>query len=292
MDGECVEAQVRLRQLAARTLGGLVGRLEGDRLRAGDAGAGRAPPIRQPLATLLRHVLLSGPRAGALAAGGGAGATASPVVFEGQAEGEEGEEHEEEEEELMGGHAAGAGAAAAARALQLPLPSPSVYGATVALGCVGSRAFTSGLAPVSTRLGAHWADVAEDAAAPAHVRAWARHCSVALQRVTAGFFGGAAASGGGRWPSAGAVAGGPRAASSTAGVVARLVSAVGAGRGARAAVQGGHGGRPPGRSRGRRGVISVVLAARGAHRLAAAPSRTRAAESVECGSGGVLADGW
>jgi hypothetical protein len=281
LDGECVEAQVRLRQLAARTLGGLIARLERERLRVGDGGGadatGRAQPIRQPLAALLRHVLLSSPPPPSCAGGGGAPAPAAAVVF-----GQQQQEEEEEEEDAGGDASMGVAAAAAGRALQLPLPSPSVYGATVALGCVGARAFSAGLAPVALRLGAHWADVAEDATALAHVRAWARHCAVALERVSAGFFGAPPAR---RRQAAAAPGGG--------GVVSvRLVSAAAIGAAGR---RRGGGASARGRRRPREICVVVARAARppvaAAHRLAARGGGA-AVEAVECGAGhGTLGGG-
>lgn len=208
-DTAAVEAQLRLRSLAGRVLALLVARVDvgapppraghargftssSSPAAAADAGDAAAA-VRLPLATLLMHVLTAPPSAAAAAA-----------AAHGAGGGEEFDEDDDDDEGAAGKGAGGdvamavaAGAprsAAAASApssllASLPRPSPSVYGAAVALGCVGGGPLRALLLPVLTRLLAAWGAVADDVAgSPACDRAWAQHCVVALQRVACAAF--------------------------------------------------------------------------------------------------------
>ena len=141
------EVQLRLRALAARVLAALIGRLEGAAAAAGAGGLDMAAAVRAPLATLLLHVI--------------AGAPHPPPP-------------------------AGGAAAEGAPAQPLPAASPSVFGATLALSCVGAAVLAARVMPLAPRLAVEWGEAAEDAGRSRAERAWAQHCTAALQKVAGG----------------------------------------------------------------------------------------------------------
>ena len=131
--------------------------------------------IRQPLAQLLTQVLTMSPSAVASHAAALAGGSDQP---------------EEVDEDNEGDVSMGAGGAASSSASRFPPPSPSVYGAVLALSCVGPSQFKRYFVSddhdgLMLPLMVAWSQIIEDRRRPAHERAWAQHCVVALQRIAA-----------------------------------------------------------------------------------------------------------